>query len=54
MHALAEIWAKHILNGNKNEDQLIIFPEAFQEQVKALLAEKRAEEADEADDSQWV
>lgn len=52
MKALVELWAKHIVNGNKNEDHLIIFPEAFQEQVKARVAEKRAEENAEADDSQ--
>lgn len=46
MKALIELWAKHILNGNKSEDQLIIFPENFQDQVKELVANKRAEEAE--------
>lgn len=44
MHALAEIWAKHILNGNKKEKQLVIFPENFQTMVKDILKKKRAEE----------
>lgn len=45
MYALAEIWAKHILNGNKNESQLSIFPEKFQIMVKDILKKKREEES---------
>ncbi|WP_171034339.1 hypothetical protein [Marinilactibacillus psychrotolerans] len=47
MSALAELWAKHIMKGNKSESQLMIFPEEFQNLVKDIVAEKETEKADQ-------
>jgi len=44
MNALVELWAKHIVKGNKSENRLVIFPENFQAQVRTKVEEKRASE----------
>lgn len=47
MNALANLWAKYILNGKRSEEEIKVFPVEFQDSIMAIVNEEREKTADD-------
>lgn len=41
MQALADLWAKYILNGKRDESEIKVFPQSFQDSIMLIVNSER-------------